>query len=63
MGLRNIWKNYRVFIVTGIGMVLIHWGWYKIKSNPLFQPKREDFVQEPDIVSYVLQQEKENKQK
>ncbi|KAK9411132.1 McKusick-Kaufman/Bardet-Biedl syndromes putative chaperonin [Crotalus adamanteus] len=27
MGLRSFWKNYRVFIVSGIGMALIHWGW------------------------------------
>ncbi|XP_060545315.1 uncharacterized LOC128706665 homolog [Pantherophis guttatus] len=63
MGLRDFWKNYRIFIVTGTGMVLIHWGWYKIKSNPLFQPKKEDYYEDSDIVRYVLQQDKENEGK
>ncbi|XP_061478536.1 uncharacterized LOC128706665 homolog [Rhineura floridana] len=60
MGLKSIWKNYRVLIVMGTGLVLVHWGWYNIQSNPVFQPKREDIASEPGIVAYVLQQENKN---
>uniref|UniRef100_A0A8D2J1G8 Uncharacterized protein n=1 Tax=Varanus komodoensis TaxID=61221 RepID=A0A8D2J1G8_VARKO len=63
MGLKTIWKNYKVFVVTGTGLVLIHWGWYNIKSSPIFQPTTEDLVPEPGTVTYVLQQEKQNKGK
>ncbi|XP_066466242.1 uncharacterized homolog [Tiliqua scincoides] len=63
MSLKSIWKNYRVLIVMGTGLGLVHWGWFNIKSNPIFQPKSEDYVQEPGIVTYVLQQEKQNKGK
>ncbi|XP_070588750.1 uncharacterized protein [Erythrolamprus reginae] len=63
MGLKDLWKNYRVLIVSGTGMVLIHWGWYKVKSSPLFQPKKEVYYDDSDIVGYVLQQDKENEGK
>nr|XP_056712874.1 uncharacterized LOC128706665 homolog [Euleptes europaea] len=63
MGLKTIWRNYRVLIVMGTGLALVHWGWYNIKSNPIFQPKRDEFVPEPAIVRYVLEQEKQAKGK
>ncbi|XP_069464424.1 uncharacterized protein [Ambystoma mexicanum] len=63
MGLQNIWKNYKVLIVMGTGLGLVHWGWYHIKTNPLFHPQRETFVQEPAIVSYVLQEKEQRKTK
>ncbi|XP_062813777.1 uncharacterized LOC128706665 homolog [Anolis carolinensis] len=63
MGLKTIWKNYRVIIVMGTSLVLVHLGWYNMKSHPVFQPKTDDFVPEPGIVTYVLQAEKQNKGK
>ncbi|XP_054852271.1 uncharacterized LOC128706665 homolog [Eublepharis macularius] len=63
MGLKTIWSNYRVLIVMGTGLALVHWGWYNIKSSPVFQPKRNELVPEPGIVTYVLDQEKQAKGK
>ncbi|MEE6474425.1 hypothetical protein FKM82_010378 [Ascaphus truei] len=63
MGLETIWKNYKVLIVMGTGLGLIHWGWYHVKINPIFHPNRKDFVPEPGIVSYVIQQDRDTKAK
>lgn len=63
MGLKTIWKDYKVLIVMGTGLVLVHWGWFHIKSSPLFQVKTEEIVPEPGIVAYVLQSERKNKEK
>ncbi|XP_077172001.1 uncharacterized protein LOC143826818 [Paroedura picta] len=52
MGLKTIWRNNRVLIVMGTGLVLIHWGWYKIQSNPIFHPKRDE-LPEPGVVTYT----------
>uniref|UniRef100_A0A669DSH8 Uncharacterized protein n=1 Tax=Oreochromis niloticus TaxID=8128 RepID=A0A669DSH8_ORENI len=35
MGLRDLWSNYKVLIVMGTSLGLIHWGWYNLKGNPL----------------------------
>lgn len=37
----------------GTGLGLVHWGWYTIKSNPLFKKSREEYIPEPGIVSYI----------
>ncbi|XP_077782578.1 uncharacterized protein LOC144327316 [Podarcis muralis] len=63
MGIKSIWKNYKVLIVMGPSLALIHWGWYNIKSNPMFQPKSEDTVPDPGLVTYVLQQDSKSKKK
>ncbi|XP_062981401.1 uncharacterized LOC128706665 homolog [Elgaria multicarinata webbii] len=63
MGLKTIWKNYRVLIVMGTGLALVHWGWYNMKSSPIFHPKRDDLLPESGNVTYVLQQKKQNKGK
>ncbi|XP_059576141.1 uncharacterized LOC128706665 homolog [Alligator mississippiensis] len=63
MGLKTIWKNYKVLIVMGPSLVLIHWGWYNIQSNPIFKMKREDLDQEPGIVTHVMQQDSKNQGK
>uniref|UniRef100_A0A8B9U8K9 Uncharacterized protein n=2 Tax=Anas TaxID=8835 RepID=A0A8B9U8K9_9AVES len=44
MGLKTFWKSYKVLIVMGTGLGLVHWGWFHIKSSPIFQVKTEDFV-------------------
>ncbi len=51
--LRSFWDNYKVLIVMGSGLGLVHWGWYSIKSNPLLKKSREEYIPEPGIVSYV----------
>ncbi|KAK7161290.1 hypothetical protein R3I94_004083 [Phoxinus phoxinus] len=51
--LRSFWDNYKVLIVMGTGLGLVHWGWYSIKSNPLLKKSREEYIPEPGIVSYI----------
>ncbi|KAF3688149.1 hypothetical protein EXN66_Car003821 [Channa argus] len=53
MGLRAFWTNYKVLIVMGSGLGLIHWGWYNMRSNPLLHPPKEEYVPEPGIVAYA----------
>lgn len=53
MGLRQFWKNYKVLIVMGTSLGLIHLGWYNLKGNPLLQKNKENYVPEPGIVAFV----------
>uniref|UniRef100_A0A8P4K4S3 Uncharacterized protein n=1 Tax=Dicentrarchus labrax TaxID=13489 RepID=A0A8P4K4S3_DICLA len=53
MGLRDFWKSYKVLIVTGSGLGLIHLGWYNLKANPLLHKARDNYIPEPGIVAYV----------
>ncbi|CAK6977969.1 NLR family CARD domain-containing protein 3-like, partial [Scomber scombrus] len=53
MGLREFWRNYKVLIVMGPSLGLIHWGWYNLKSNPMLHKSREEYIPEPGIVAYV----------
>lgn len=53
MGLRDFWNGYKVLIVMGTGLGLIHWGWFNLKTNPLLHKAREESVPEPGIVAYV----------
>lgn len=53
MGLRDIWRNYKVLIVMGTSLGLIHWGWYNLKASPLLHKQREEYIPEPGIVTYV----------
>uniref|UniRef100_A0A3P8UHV5 Uncharacterized protein n=1 Tax=Cynoglossus semilaevis TaxID=244447 RepID=A0A3P8UHV5_CYNSE len=53
MGLHRFWQDNKVLIVMGTSLVLIHWGWYNIKSTLKAQPERNDIL-EPGIVSHVL---------
>ena len=52
-GLKAFWKNYKVLIVMGTSLGLIHWGWYTVKSHPLLHKDRENYIPEPGIVTYV----------
>lgn len=51
--LKALWNKYKVLIVMGTSLGLIHWGWYAAKSNPLLRQGRQDFVPEPGIVAFV----------
>lgn len=53
MGLQGFWNNYKVLIVMGASLGLIHWGWLNLKANPQLRKAREDYIPEPGIVSYV----------
>lgn len=53
MSLRDVWRNYKVLIVMGSSLGLIHLGWYHLKTNPLLYKPKEDLVPEPGIVTYV----------
>uniref|UniRef100_A0A8B9FTP1 Uncharacterized protein n=1 Tax=Amazona collaria TaxID=241587 RepID=A0A8B9FTP1_9PSIT len=60
MGLKTIWKDYKVLIVMGIGLGLVHWGWFHIKSSPLFQVKTDklsDILGLKDISKQTLRQQ------
>uniref|UniRef100_A0A3P9QHM9 Uncharacterized protein n=1 Tax=Poecilia reticulata TaxID=8081 RepID=A0A3P9QHM9_POERE len=52
MGLRTFWNNYKVLIVMGTSLGLIHLGWYNLKTNPAIHNK-EEYIPEPGIVAYV----------
>lgn len=47
MGLHIFWHNYKVLIVMGTGLGLIHWGWFNLKSNPLLHKPKEEVPLEP----------------
>uniref|UniRef100_A0A3Q2ZZ86 Uncharacterized protein n=1 Tax=Kryptolebias marmoratus TaxID=37003 RepID=A0A3Q2ZZ86_KRYMA len=51
MGLRNFWKNYKVLIVMGTSLGLIHWGWYNLKSSSTLH-KKEEYIPEPGVITY-----------
>uniref|UniRef100_A0A8C8EAP8 Uncharacterized protein n=2 Tax=Strigidae TaxID=30459 RepID=A0A8C8EAP8_9STRI len=51
MGLKTIWKDYKVLIVMIPSLGLVHWGWFYIKSSPIFQVKTEDFDQLSDDIT------------
>lgn len=53
MSLRDVWRNYKVLIVMGSSLGLIHLGWYQLKTNPLIHRTKEELVPEPGIVPYV----------
>ncbi|XP_056342344.1 uncharacterized LOC128706665 homolog isoform X2 [Oenanthe melanoleuca] len=63
MSLKTFWKDNKVLIIMGTGLGLVHWGWYYLKSSPIFQVKTENFVQEPGILTFMMQSERKNKEK
>uniref|UniRef100_A0ABM5GP10 Uncharacterized protein n=1 Tax=Pogona vitticeps TaxID=103695 RepID=A0ABM5GP10_9SAUR len=54
MNFKTIWKNYQVVVVTIPIVLMVHFTWYKIKDNPIFNPSiASPFDPEPDVVSHV----------
>ena len=53
MGVREIWNSYKVLIVMGTSLGLIHWGWYTVKSNPLLRKDKDNYTPETGIVAFV----------
>ncbi|XP_071374508.1 uncharacterized protein [Centroberyx affinis] len=48
MGLRDFWRSYKVLIVMGTSLGLIHWGWYALKANPLLRKDRDEYIPEEE---------------
>lgn len=63
MGLKTFWNDNKVLIVMGTSLGLVHWGWYYLKSSPVFQVKTEDFVPESGILAFMTQSNHKNKEK
>lgn len=49
MSFRNFWRDYKVVVVMVPLVGLIHLGWHKIKSSPVFQIPKD--VSEPDSLA------------
>uniref|UniRef100_A0A674AD75 Uncharacterized protein n=1 Tax=Salmo trutta TaxID=8032 RepID=A0A674AD75_SALTR len=50
MGLQTIWNNYKVLIVMGTSLGLIHWGWTHTLGLDSYTGNKQDYVPEPGIV-------------
>ncbi|KAM5304131.1 uncharacterized protein AAES06_025237 isoform 1-T2 [Glossophaga mutica] len=48
MSFQNFWKDYKVLVVMVPLIGLIHLGWHRIKSSPVFQVPNKDNVPGPD---------------
>ncbi|XP_058431541.1 uncharacterized LOC128706665 homolog [Marmota monax] len=48
MTFQNFLRDYKVLIVMVPLIGLIHLGWHKIKSSPVFQVPNKDNIPEPD---------------
>ncbi|KAJ8365945.1 hypothetical protein SKAU_G00147760 [Synaphobranchus kaupii] len=53
MGLKSFWNNYKVLIVMGTSLGLIHAGWYHLKTNPLLRKQGGEYIPDPAIVAHV----------
>lgn len=53
MGVGSLWHRYKVLLVMGSSLGLIHWGWYHLKdANPQRQ-RPQDELPEPGIVAFL----------
>ncbi|XP_058535478.1 uncharacterized LOC128706665 homolog [Ochotona princeps] len=51
MSLHTLWKDYKVVIVMVPLVGLIHLGWHRIRSSPIFQVPSRDGSPEPDSLA------------
>uniref|UniRef100_A0A8C8YM07 Uncharacterized protein n=1 Tax=Prolemur simus TaxID=1328070 RepID=A0A8C8YM07_PROSS len=50
MSIRNFWRKNKVLIVMIPLVGLIHLGWHRIKSSPVFQaPNKEDIPEQDSL--------------
>ncbi|XP_075719195.1 uncharacterized protein LOC142760124 [Rhinoderma darwinii] len=61
MGLKSVWNSYKVLIVMGSGLGVIHWGWYNMQSNPVFHPGGEGRL--PSFFGLLSRKETDTKSK
>ncbi|XP_073409935.1 uncharacterized protein [Dendrobates tinctorius] len=61
MGLKSIWKSYKVLIVMGTSLGVIHWGWINMQSNPIFHPEGQGRL--PSIFRFLSSEETDPKDK
>ncbi|XP_069862846.1 uncharacterized protein [Dipodomys merriami] len=53
MSFQKFWKEHKVLVVMIPLVGLIHFGWYRIRSSPIFQiPK--DNIREPDHLPLAI---------
>ncbi|XP_051701339.1 uncharacterized protein [Oryctolagus cuniculus] len=51
MNLQKFWRDYKVLVVMVPLVGLIHLGWHRIKSSPIFQVPNKDNIPEPDSLA------------
>ncbi|XP_060140879.1 uncharacterized protein [Globicephala melas] len=51
MSFQKFWRDYKVLIVMVPLVGLIHLGWHRIKSSPVFQIPNKDDLPEPGRVA------------
>ncbi|XP_070341662.1 uncharacterized protein [Equus asinus] len=51
MSFQKFWRDYKVLIVMVPLVGLIHLGWHRIRSSPVFQIPNKDNVSEPDSLA------------
>ncbi|KAM6144298.1 uncharacterized protein O8D03_020282 isoform 1-T4 [Erethizon dorsatum] len=51
MNLQSFWRDYKVLVVMVPLIGLIHLGWHRIKSSPVFQIPTKDHIPEPDSLA------------
>ncbi|XP_076971371.1 uncharacterized protein LOC143646419 [Tamandua tetradactyla] len=56
MSFRNFWRDYKVLVVMVPLVGLIHLGWHRIKSSPVFQTPSKDSLLEPDSLALASPQ-------
>ncbi|XP_065748967.1 uncharacterized homolog [Phocoena phocoena] len=51
MSFQKFWRDYKVLVVMVPLVGLIHLGWHRIKSSPVFQIPNKDDLPEPGSVA------------
>ncbi|KAM9057564.1 uncharacterized LOC128706665 homolog [Balaenoptera ricei] len=51
MSFQKFWRDYKVLVVMIPLVGLIHLGWHRIKSSPVFQIPNKDDLPEPDSLA------------
>ncbi|XP_054946271.1 uncharacterized protein [Physeter macrocephalus] len=51
MSFQKFWRDYKVLVVMVPLVGLIHLGWHRIKSSPVFQIPNKDDLPEPDSLA------------
>ncbi|XP_057358711.1 uncharacterized LOC128706665 homolog [Manis pentadactyla] len=58
MSFQTFWRDYKVLVVMVPLVGLIHLGWHRIKSSPVFQIPNKDDGSEPDSLAPASPQKK-----
>ncbi|XP_062968847.1 uncharacterized LOC128706665 homolog [Cynocephalus volans] len=63
MSFQNFWRDYKVLVVMVPLVGLIHLGWHRIKSSPIFQIPNKDVISEPDSLALASPQKSQIQEK